>query len=201
MANIEVKFRSLFNKGEKSTFLFRNLLRGLIWLVLIIAVFWILKNKVDINYLSWLEPVYSNSAVVILIYTTSEVLIGIIPPEVFMIWALRNGIVFEYVMLILLLAILSYIAGLIGYFFGRYLNTTLLYRFIRMKFLRKMERMLNIYGLYIIIVAALTPLPFSGVSMLVGSVKYPLKKYILYSLFRFARFGIYSWFIWKANAL
>lgn len=117
-----------------------------------------------------------------------------------MIWALRNGIVFEYSMLILLLAVLSYIAGLIGYFFGRYLNTTLLYRFIRMKFLRKMERMLNIYGLYIIIVAALTPLPFSGVSMLVGSVKYPLKKYILYSLFRFGRFAIYSWFIWKANA-
>lgn len=190
----------MINKGKKSIFLFRNLLRGLIWLAAIIAVFWFIKNKVDINYLSWLKPIYDNSFIVILIYITSEVLIGIIPPEVFMIWALRNGIVFEYVILILVLAVLSYIAGLIGYFFGRYLNTTLLYRFIRMKFLRKMERMLNIYGLYIIIVAALTPLPFSGVSMLVGSVKYPLKKYILYSLFRFARFAIYSWFIWKVNA-
>jgi uncharacterized membrane protein YdjX (TVP38/TMEM64 family) len=190
----------LTNKGKKSTFLFRNLLRGLIWLAIIIVVFWFIKNKVDLNYLAWLKPIYDNSGIIILIYVTSEILIGIIPPEVFMIWALRNGVVFEYVMLILLLAVLSYIAGLIGYFFGRYLNTTLLYRFIRMKFLRKMERMLNIYGLYIIIVAALTPLPFSGVSMLVGSVKYPLKKYILYSLFRFARFAIYSWFIWKANA-
>ena len=188
-------------KDKKSTFFFRNLLRGFIWLAVIIAVFWFLKNKVDVNYLAWLEPVYSNSAIIILIYVTSEVLIGIIPPEVFMIWALRNGGVLEYAMLILMLAVLSYIAGLIGYFFGRYLNTTLLYRFIRRKFLKKMERMLNIYGLYIIIVAALTPLPFSGVSMLVGSVKYPLKKYILYSLVRFARFAVYSWFIWKANAL
>lgn len=188
-------------KDKKSTFFFRNLLRGLIWLAVIIAVFWVFKNKVDVNYLAWLEPVYSNSAIVILIYVTSEILIGIIPPEVFMIWALRNGSVFEYAMLIFMLAVLSYIAGLIGYFFGRYLNTTLLYRFIRRKFLKKMERMLNKYGLYIIIVAALTPLPFSGVSMLVGSVKYPLKKYILYSLLRFVRFAIYSWFIWKANAL
>ena len=187
-------------KEKKSAFFFRNLLRGLIWLAVIIAVFWFLKNKVDVNYLAWLEPVYSNSAIVILIYTLSEILIGIIPPEVFMIWALQNGSVFAYSVLILMLAVLSYMAGLIGYFFGRYLNTTLLYRFIRRKFLRKMERMLNLYGLYIIIVAALTPLPFSGVSMLVGSVKYPLKKYILYSLFRFARFTIYSWFIWKANA-
>ncbi|UCH13807.1 MAG: VTT domain-containing protein [Bacteroidales bacterium] len=187
-------------KDKKSTFFFRNLLRGLIWLVVIIVVFWFLKNKVDVNYLAWLEPVYTNSAIVILIYTISEILIGIIPPEVFMIWALQNGSVVTYAMLILMLAVLSYLAGLIGYFFGRYLNTTLLYRFIRRKFLKKMERMLNLYGLYIIIVAALTPLPFSGVSMLVGSVKYPLKKYILYSLFRFARFAIYSWFIWEANA-
>jgi len=191
----------LFNRNKKSTFLIRNLLRGLVWLAVIIAAFLFIKNKVDINYLAWLKPIYNNTAIIFLIYLTSELVIGIIPPEVFMIWALRNGSVIEYMMLILLLALISYIAGLTGYFFGRYLNTTLLYRFIRRKFLRKMEGMLNIYGLYIIIVAALTPLPFSGVSMLVGSVKYPLRKYILYSLSRFARFAVYSWFIWEANAI
>lgn len=136
-----------------------------------------------------------------LIFITSEIIVGIIPPEVFMIWALRNGDVSEYVFLILLLSVLSYLAGLTGYCFGRYLNTTLLYRFIRRKFLGKLERMLNMYGLYIIIVAAITPLPFSGVCMLVGSVKYPVKKYILYSALRFARFAVYSWFIWKANTI
>ena len=118
-----------------------------------------------------------------------------------MIWALRNGNITEYAVLIFFLAIMSYIAGLIGYFFGRYLNTTILYRFIRRKFLRKLERRLNTYGLYLIIVAALTPLPFSGVSMLIGSVKYPLKKYILFSLLRFARFAVYSWFIWEVNTI
>jgi membrane protein DedA with SNARE-associated domain len=191
----------LFNRNKKSTFLIRNLLRGLVWLAVIIAAFLFIKNKVDINYLAWLKPIYDNTAIIFLVYLTSELIIGIIPPEVFMIWALRNGSILEYMTLILLLALISYIAGLTGYFFGRYLNTTLLYRFIRRKFLRKMEGMLNIYGLYIIIVAALTPLPFSGVSMLVGSVKYPLRKYILYSLSRFARFAVYSWFIWEANAI
>ncbi len=191
----------MFNRNKKSTFLIRNLLRGLVWLAVIIAAFLFIKNKVDINYLAWLKPIYDNTAIIFLVYLTSELIIGIIPPEVFMIWALRNGSILEYMTLILLLALISYIAGLTGYFFGRYLNTTLLYRFIRRKFLRKMEGMLNIYGLYIIIVAALTPLPFSGVSMLVGSVKYPLRKYILYSLSRFARFAVYSWFIWEANAI
>ena len=189
------------NPEKKSAFLIRNILRGLIWLAVIIAIFLFFKYKVDINYLYWLKPVYSNPPLIFLIFFTSEVIIGIIPPEIFMIWALRNGSISEYASLILLLSVVSYTAGLIGYFFGRYLNTTLLYRFIRLKFLKKMERMLNIYGLYIIIVAALTPLPFSGVSMLVGSVKYPLKKYIFYSLLRFARFAIYSWLIWQANTL
>lgn len=189
------------NPKEKSAFLLKNILRGLIWLAIIIAFFLFFKNKVDVNYLNWLKPVYSNSSIVFLIFFTSEVIIGIIPPEVFMIWALRNGSISEYAFLIFLLSVVSYLAGLIGYCFGRYLNTTLLYRFLRRKFLKKLERMLNIYGLYIIIVAAITPLPFSGVSMLVGSVKYPLKKYVLYSALRFARFIVYSWFIWKANTL
>ena len=187
--------------NNKSIFLFRNLLRGLVWLAVIIGAFLLIKNKVDINYLAWLKPIYENTFIIFLIYFTSELVIGIIPPEVFMIWALRNGSIAQYMILILILALISYLAGLAGYFFGRYLNTTLVYRFIRMKFLTKMERKLNIYGLYIIIVAALTPLPFSGVSMLVGSVKYPLRKYILYSLTRFVRFAVYSWFIWQANAI
>jgi membrane protein YqaA with SNARE-associated domain len=191
----------LFKSNNKSTFLIRNLLRGLVWLALIIGAFLFIKNKVDINYLAWLKPIYENTFIIFLIYFTSELVIGIIPPEIFMIWALRNGSIAEYMILILILAVISYLAGLAGYFFGRYLHTTLVYRFIRRKFLTKMERKLNIYGLYIIIVAALTPLPFSGVSMLVGSVKYPLRKYILYSLTRFIRFAAYSWFIWEANTI
>jgi membrane protein YqaA with SNARE-associated domain len=191
----------LFKSNNKSTFLIRNLLRGLVWLALIIGAFLFIKNKVDINYLAWLKPIYENTFIIFLIYFTSELVIGIIPPEIFMIWALRNGSIAEYMILILILAVISYLAGLAGYFFGRYLHTTLVYRFIRRKFLTKMERKLNIYGLYIIIVAALTPLPFSGVSMLVGSVKYPLRKYILYSLTRFIRFAVYSWFIWEANTI
>jgi membrane protein YqaA with SNARE-associated domain len=191
----------LSKSNNKSTFLIRNLLRGLVWLALIIGAFLFIKNKVDINYLAWLKPIYENTFIIFLIYFTSELVIGIIPPEIFMIWALRNGSIAEYMILILILAVISYLAGLAGYFFGRYLHTTLVYRFIRRKFLTKMERKLNIYGLYIIIVAALTPLPFSGVSMLVGSVKYPLRKYILYSLTRFIRFAVYSWFIWEANTI
>lgn len=180
-------------------FLFRNLIKGLLWLSVIIAVF-ILFNKFFYTETieKWLAPVYENTFLMILIFLVSEIVFGIIPPELFMIWALRDEMVKNYVYMIALLSVLSYLSGISGYFFGRYLYTTRAYRFIRVRFLRRTERRLHIYGLYLIIVAALTPIPFSGVSMLIGSVKYPAKKFILYSLFRFLRFAAYAFIIYAA---
>ncbi len=176
-------------------------MRGLIWLTIIIGIFLIFKKFVDVNYLSWLAPIYDTPVIMYLIFIASEIAVGIIPPEVFMIWALRYNDASGYATIIAFLAAISYLAGLTGYFIGRYLNTTLFYRFFRRKFLGKSEKLLNIYGLYLIIVAAVTPVPFSGVSMLIGSVRYPLKKYLFYSLTRFFRFAVYSWIIWKANSI
>jgi membrane protein DedA with SNARE-associated domain len=187
------------NLQKKSIFLIRNLARGIVWLGVIIALFFIFKKYVDANYLKWLAPLYERPILVFLIFTISEIIIGIIPPEIFMLWGLRDGVVTNYIYIIFFLAVISYLAGIIGYFFGSYLDSTRIYRFLRRKFLSKSQRLLNTYGLYLIIVAALTPLPFSGVSMLVGSVNYPLRKYLFYSTTRFIRFGLYGWIIWEAN--
>jgi membrane protein DedA with SNARE-associated domain len=191
----------VLQEPKKSTFFLRNLSRGLIWFVVILAIFLLFKKFVNVSYLAWLAPVYKSPAIMFIIFLISEVVVGIIPPEIFMVWALRYNDIIGYMAIIALLAVISYLAGLTGYFIGRYLNTTLLYRFLRRKFLGRSEKLLNIYGLYLIIVAALTPVPFSGVSMLIGSVRYPFKKYLFYSLSRFIRFAVYSWIIWEANTL
>jgi membrane protein DedA with SNARE-associated domain len=101
----------------------------------------------------------------------------------------------------LLLTLISYGAGLIAFFFGRYLHNTRLYRYLRDRYLQKSEILLQEYGLYLILVAALTPVPFSGVAMLVGSVHYPVKNYIYWSLSRFAKFALSAYVIWEANML
>ncbi|MBN2349690.1 MAG: hypothetical protein JXJ22_12660 [Bacteroidales bacterium] len=190
---------ALFN--EKHIYLLKNLGRGFLWFAIIIGIFLFLKTKVDVNYLELLKPVYKHPGWVILIFILSELIVGLIPPEIFMLWALKNDSVSEYILFIIMLAFLSYGAGYIGYLFGSYLNTTRLYRFVRRRFLSKLERRLNDYGLYLIIVAAVTPLPYSGVSMLVGSVKFPVRKFLLFSTSRFLRFGVYAWIIWEANIL
>ena len=186
---------------KRSAFLFRNLLRGLIWLGSIIGIFILFKKYISPNYIEWLAPVYNKPAIIYTIFLFSEIIFGLIPPEIFMIWALKNNQIYDYFLIVGILAVVSYLAGLIGYFIGKYLNTTLMYRFFRRKFLTKSEKLLNLYGPYLIIVAALTPLPFSGVSMLIGSVRFSLKKYLLFSSTRILRFAAYSWIIWEVNMI
>lgn len=178
-----------------------NLLKGFLWLGGIIIAYVLFKKYVNIDFLTWFEPLFSNEKLMYTIFFVSEVIIGIIPPEIFFIWALRFESVPDYIYVISALAFTSYLAGIIGYFIGRYLHNTLFYRYFRRRFLTKMEKRLQQFGLYLIIIASLTPIPFSGVAMLVGSVKYPFSKYSLYSLFRFLRFGVYAWIIWETQLL
>ncbi|MBN1180916.1 MAG: VTT domain-containing protein [Bacteroidales bacterium] len=186
---------------EKYSFLFRNLLKGFIWLIIIVGGFIVLSKVINPDYTRWLEPLYSSPAKVYTVFCLSELLFGIFPPELFMLWALKYYEPSQYVFIIAVLTGISYAAGAIGYGFGRYLNTTKMYRYLRKVRLRKYENQLLKYGLYLIIVAALTPVPYSAICMLVGSVGYPVKKFFIYSGFRIVRFAVYSYFVWEAGVL
>ncbi|MEQ9424038.1 MAG: VTT domain-containing protein [Cyclobacteriaceae bacterium] len=188
------------SKG-RTKFLIRNLLRGFLWLAGIIIVFVWAKNELGDSYIKWLEPVYEKPLAIYSIFLGSEILIGIIPPELFMIWASRNEVVADYVGNVILLASISYLAGLVGHWIGHYLNQSKFYRLLKKNFFGKYERHINDFGGFIVIVAALTPVPFSGIAMLMGSLRYPLRRFLLFALFRFLRFAVYGWVIWEANVL
>lgn len=186
---------------DKTKFLFKNLLRGITWLAIIIAVFLAYKKFGKAILFEWLDPMLNRPILVYLIFLISEIVFGIIPPEVFILWALRSSNMIEYAGIVMLLAILSYGSGIVGFFIGRYLKDTRFYRILRYRRFYKYEGKLREYGLYLIIVAALTPLPYSAISMLVGAVRFPFKKFLFYSLTRFIRFATYSWIIWEANLI
>ncbi|MBN2480211.1 MAG: VTT domain-containing protein [Bacteroidales bacterium] len=192
---------NMTDQRSKYTFFFRNLLKGFIWLAFIIALFVFAKHNIDKELLLRFEPFLSETVLIIMVFVVSEIVFGIIPPELFMLWALRTGQLSGYIGYVALFAILSYMAGILGYLFGRYLNTTRLYQYLRKRFLSRTEMLLQVYGLYLILVAAITPVPFSAVAMLVGAVKYPGKNYAWWSLSRFIRFTVYAWIIWEANML
>jgi len=182
-------------------FVIRNILRAVIWLGIFVTAYVLIKRYVNLDYLSWLEPFFDKESLIYSIFFVSEIVVGIIPPEFFMLWALRYEGLSDYVLVIFLLTTASYVAGVIGYGVGLFLNKTVFYRYVRRRFLQKMEKRLQTFGPYLIIIAALTPIPFSGVAMLIGSVRYSFKKYLLLSLSRFLRFSVYAWIFWEAQAI
>lgn len=188
-------------KVEETRFFIRNLLRGLLWLSILVGAYIIFKKTVDFDYMAWLKPIWDNPLLVYGLFTISEIVIGIIPPEIFMIISAEKNIISEYVVSIVILSIISYSAGFAGYWIGIYFNHTKYYRYLKRRYFGKYEKYLNKFGMFLVIVASLTPLPFSGIAMLVGSVRFPMKKYLVFSLFRFLRFVVYSYIIWQAHSI
>jgi membrane protein YqaA with SNARE-associated domain len=186
---------------NRYSFFFRNLVKGLIWLAVIVAVFIFSKHNVNRELIERFQPLFDKTGLIVFIFCMSELIIGIIPPELFLIWSLRTGNLNHYIIWTFILTVISYSAGIIAYLFGRYLHNTRLYRYLYERYLKKSEALLHEYGLYLILVASLTPVPFSGVAMLVGSVHYPVKKYFYWSLSRFAKYAISAYVIWEANMI
>ncbi len=166
---------------------------------MLLLLFIVFKNYVNVDFESWLGPIFDNIFLMLSIYTLSELIFGIIPPELFMMWALRFESLKDYVFWVFIFAVISYLAGFAGFLFGRYLNTTILFRYIRRRFLGKYHSLLQKFGVFLILVAALTPLPYSAISMLVGSLHYPMQRYLLWALSRFIRYAVYGFIIWEAG--
>ena len=186
---------------SKRQFLIKNLGRGLIWLIILIAAFVIIKRNFDLNSSELLSSLGDSPILVYSIYVTSEILVGIIPPEMFMMWSLELTSGRNYILDVTLLALFSYMAGSLMYGFGRYFNQTVLYRFIRKKYLRKYEAIFFRFGGFLLLVAALTPVPYSGICMLTGAVGYPARNFFLITLFRFVRFAVYGYFVYRASLI
>lgn len=182
-------------------FLLINLLKGLIWMTVIVGGYYYLSSHFDFTLEKLLGSYYEKPAIIFSIFFGSEVVFGIIPPELFMIWSLRAGDVSIYVNNVIALAALSYGSGIIGYYIGRQFSATRVYRTIRINYLKKAEKHFVRYGGFLLIVAALTPIPFAGVCMLTGAVKYPFTRFLLFTSTRFLRFATYAFIIWETNIL
>jgi membrane protein YqaA with SNARE-associated domain len=128
----------------------------------------------------------------------SESFSGILPPDLY-IWAVRSYP--QHYFWVFLLALSSYTGGIVSYYIG-----TQLYKLPRVKLWvedRYAEQFAQLkkYGGVLIPIAALTPLPYSPVSVVAGVVHYPFKWYLLVGVTRFARFFLYAWWIYSTTSL
>lgn len=183
-------------------FLLRNGLKGLLWMLILLAAYFLFEEIViSRNPEAWLESFYTKPGIIYLIYFTSEFFFGIIPPELFMIWAINKSDTAHYFLNLGFFASVSYAMGYATFLIGKFLYKRVTFRYFRMKFLKESWPLLRKYGLFLIIVAALTPVPWAAVSLLVGSAGYPSKYYLRYALFRLVRFAVYGYIIFQTHQI
>lgn len=125
---------------------------------------------------------------VILIFFISESFLGMIPPDLFVVWSAK----FESIFLILtILGILSYLGGIISYQIGTWIAQMPIVKSYTERALEKYIIMVQKWGGVFIIVAALFPFsPFSMIVIAVSLLRYPFRYFLLYGLTRITRFLI-----------
>ena len=124
----------------------------------------------------------------------SETLLGLIPPEIFIAWSKKTA---DPIFNLTLLATLSYGGGLISYFLGRMtLKLKAVKNYLEVKMAENLKNTRK-WGGFLILVGALLPLPFSIACLAAGMIKYSFRNVVIFGLFRFARFAIYAWAIFK----
>lgn len=188
--------------SPKTKFLLSNGLKGFAWLIAILAAYFLLKDIVMSRTPDhWMEHIYARPIIVYLIYCASEFFFGIIPPELFMIWAINKDTIAHYFSNLAFFAAVSYLMGYLTFLIGSFLYKRSIMDYFKKTLLKDSWPLLKKYGLFLIIVAALTPIPWAAVSLLVGSAGYPAKKYLRYALFRFLRFAFYGYIIYQTHVI
>lgn len=185
------------SEETRSNFLWRNLLRGVVWFAVILAAYILAAEEIAV-YQEEINEVGDRLPMLLGIFAFSEVVFGIIPPELFMLIWQSKGVLSEYVINLTYLTVISFAAGIIGYYVGRTFSKTTIYRNVHGRYLHKYDRQLKKYGLYLVFVGAVTPIPFSATCMLAGSVNIPMKRFLLVSIARIVRFAGYGWAVWAA---
>jgi len=148
----------------------------------------------DINLLlNNLVATYSPK-IVFSFFLISETILGIIPPEVFIAWASKSATPWLF---LFVLATISYVGGIISYFIGsRLFLISAIKNYIENKIAKHIVN-LRKWGGFFVLLGAVSPIPHSIVSLASGLIKYNFKQYLLWSLFRYARFAIYALIVFQ----
>lgn len=178
---------------ERRQFLISNLLKGLFYLVLLVGLFLLLRHfSTEDQRYAWFGTIYDNVVLVVGLFVLSEILFGIIPPEVFMLWSLETGMIGPYFFSIGILAMISYGAGFLNFSLGRWVRDKNWINRARFPRIKKYMGLFEKFGGYLVVVASMTPLPFSAISLLSGMGGLVPRKYLLLSLFRILRYFLYA---------
>lgn len=135
-----------------------------------------------------------SAQVIFSFFLLSETVLGIVPPEIFIAWASKSSTPWLF---LFTLATISYLGGIIAFYIGnRLFLIPAIKNHIENKIAKHIINLRKWGGLFVFI-GAMLPIPHSIVSLACGLIKFNFKHYLLWALFRYLRFAIYAFVIFK----
>jgi len=164
--------------------------KSLLPIFIFIALLWLINEFfIDFNDLFTFITTTFNPPIILGVFFASESLLGLIPPEIFIAWAGKTEMP---VFFLTMLAVLSYLGGIISFFIGKGISKMpSVYNYLEVK-MEKHVKMIRKWGGFLIVVGALLPIPFSITSIAAGLIHYKFSNYLLFGLLRFVRFYLYA---------
>ncbi len=135
-----------------------------------------------------------NPPFVLSLFLTSETFLGLIPPDFFIVWSSTTSMP---IFMLSLLAIISYVGGLLAFFIGRKIGKYPKYRNWMIDKFSSNFATFHRYGGFLIVFSALFPLPFSTITLISGMIDYPFRKLALLGTTRLLRFFLYALVLFK----
>lgn len=164
--------------------------KSLLPIFIFILSLWLINEFfIDFNDLFTFIITTFNPPIILGVFFASESLLGLIPPEIFIAWAGKTEMP---VFFLTMLAVLSYLGGIISFFIGIGISMMpSVYNYLEVK-MEKHVKMIRKWGGFLIVVGALLPIPFSITSIAAGLIHYKFSNYLLFGLLRFVRFYLYA---------
>jgi uncharacterized membrane protein YdjX (TVP38/TMEM64 family) len=166
-----------------------------IWFLIMVPLILLLKYLIDLNpFFRYIVEDLPN-LLVWGVFLLSESFLGMIPPDIFIIWA---GKFSSPMLFVVILGTLSYIGGIFSYYIGHWLSTRPKIKAYSEKALNKYIILARKWGGAFIIISALFPFsPFSMVVIAVSLLKYPFNRYLFFGISRVFRFAVQGVFYLK----
>jgi membrane protein YqaA with SNARE-associated domain len=129
----------------------------------------------------------------------NDVMVSPLPGDVSLIIISKTELAQHWRWVVLLFGILSVMAGFVGHYLGGALRETKIAQRIFNKKLLEMEENFKKYGKLLLILGAITPLPYSLTVWTAGILRYPRKDLLIPALLRIPRFYILYVILIKAD--
>jgi membrane protein YqaA with SNARE-associated domain len=186
LLNLHSQHQNNKNRGVYGYMWWTSLKIVALYFIIVIPLVLLAKHFIDINKIFGFITENLSDGYVLIVFFLSESFLGMIPPDIFMIWATKFS---SPLLILFILGILSYAGGAISCQLGYWLSERPKIKAYIEYRLQKYMLLTQKWGGAFIVIAALFPFsPLSIVAIAVGLLKYPFRLYLFFGLSRILRF-------------